>query len=73
MFVPELHTFSIGMPGSKDLEYARIVSKHIDSIHHEVMVSKDTFFGAIPTVINAIESYDTTTVRASKEISWSTH
>lgn len=65
MFVPELHTFSIGMPGSKDLEYARLVSKHIDSIHHEVIVSKDTFFGAIPTVINTIESYDTTTVRAS--------
>lgn len=64
-YVPELHTFSIGMPGSKDLECARVVANHIKSIHHEVVVSKDDFFAAIPNVILNIESYDTTTVRAS--------
>ena len=64
-FVPELHTFSIGMPGSKDLECAKIVASHINSIHHELVVSKDAFFNAIPNVIENIESYDTTTVRAS--------
>ena len=64
-YVPELHTFSIGMPGSKDLEYARVVAKHINSVHHEVILSKDEFFSAIPNVIFNIESYDTTSVRAS--------
>lgn len=61
----ELHTFAIGMPGSKDLENAKIVANHIGSIHHEVILSKEQFFGAIPEVIKSIESYDTTTVRAS--------
>lgn len=61
----ELHTFAIGMPGSKDLEHAKIVADHISSIHHEVIVSKEEFFSAIPDVIKAVESYDTTTIRAS--------
>jgi asparagine synthase (glutamine-hydrolysing) len=61
----DLHTFAIGMPGSKDLENAKIVADHIGSIHHEVILSKEQFFSAIPDVIKAIESYDTTTVRAS--------
>ena len=60
-----LNTFSIGLPGSEDLKYARIVSKHINSNHHEIIVSEDDFFNAIPEVIATIESYDTTTVRAS--------
>lgn len=64
-FVPELHTFSIGMPGSKDLECARVVADHIGSIHHEVVLDKNQFFLAIPEVIYNIESFDTTTVRAS--------
>ena len=60
-----LHTYSIGMKGSKDLEYARYVSKHIDTEHHEIIVSKEDFIKLIPVVIKDIESYDTTTVRAS--------
>jgi len=61
----KLKTFSIGLPGSEDLKYASIVAKHIGSDHHEIVVSEDDFFNAIPEVIHAIESYDTTTVRAS--------
>jgi asparagine synthase (glutamine-hydrolysing) len=30
-----LHTYSVGMPGSPDLEHARLVAAHINSIHHE--------------------------------------
>ena len=33
--------------------------------HTEIIVSEDDFFDTIPYVIHAIESYDTTTVRAS--------
>lgn len=61
----KLHTWSIGMSGSEDLKYARIVSKHIGSIHHEIELSETDFINAIPSVIFDIESNDTTTVRAS--------
>jgi len=60
-----LETYSIGMEGSEDLKYAQIVANHIGSKHTSVIVTEDDFFNAIPEVIKAIESYDTTTVRAS--------
>ena len=37
----------------------------IGSDHHEIILTADQFFAAIPCVIRAIESFDTTTVRAS--------
>ena len=60
-----LTTFSIGMPGSTDLKYAEQVAKHINSIHHTILLSSNDFLQAIPEVVKAIESYDITTVRAS--------
>lgn len=62
---PPLQTFSIGMKGSSDLLYARKVAAWIGSNHHEIVMTVDEFFAAIPYVIADIESYDTTTVRAS--------
>jgi asparagine synthase (glutamine-hydrolysing) len=62
---PPLRTFSIGMEGSSDLAHAKKVADWIGSDHTEVVLSPDQFFAAIPDVISAIESYDTTTVRAS--------
>ena len=62
---PPLQTFSIGMAGSSDLAHARLVADHIGSVHHEVVVSEDEFWGAVPAVVAAIESWDITTVRAS--------
>ena len=66
-FVPkgQLQTYSIGMSGGSDLKYAKMVSNHIDSKHTEIILSEDDFFSAIPDVIYNIESYDTTSVRAS--------
>jgi asparagine synthase (glutamine-hydrolysing) len=60
-----LKTFSIGMKGSSDLFHAAKVAAWIDSDHTEVILGPDDFFGAVEPVIHAIESYDTTTVRAS--------
>lgn len=60
-----LNTYSIGMEGSEDLRNARLVADHIGSKHTEIILSEYEFFGAIPNVIRAIESFDTTTVRAS--------
>ena len=62
---PPLKTFSIGFQGSSDLKHARIVADWIGSDHHEIIMTPDEFFNAIPEVVKAIESYDTTTVRAS--------
>ena len=61
----KLKTFSIGLPGSEDLKYAKIVANHLQSDHYEILVSENDFFEAIEDVIKTIESYDTTTVRAS--------
>lgn len=62
---PPLKTFSIGFEGSEDLKYAKMVAEHIGSEHHEIISTPDQFFATIPEVIKAIESYDTTSVRAS--------
>ena len=61
----KLSTWSIGLPDSVDLKYARIVAKHLNSDHHEIVVTEEYFLSFIEKVIYDIESYDTTTVRAS--------
>lgn len=61
----KLHTWSIGFKGSEDLKHAKLVAKHIDSIHHSIVVDEQEFINAIEHVIYTIESYDTTSVRAS--------
>jgi asparagine synthase (glutamine-hydrolysing) len=61
----KLETYSIGMEGSEDLKYAEMVAQYLGTSHTSVVVSEEDFLAAIPEVIYAIESYDTTTVRAS--------
>lgn len=60
-----LETYSIGIKGATDLVYAKKVSEYLGTKHTEIVLTEDDFFNAIPEVIKAIESYDTTTVRAS--------
>lgn len=60
-----LRTFSIGLPGSTDEYYAKLVAKYIDSDHTHILVSEEDFLNAVPDVIKMIESYDLTTIRAS--------
>lgn len=60
-----IHTFSIGFEGSTDCRFARLVAEHLQTIHHEVIVTPQDMIEAIPEVVRQIESYDTTTVRAS--------
>lgn len=61
----KLKTFAIGIKGSPDLKYAQMVADHIKSVHHSIELTEEQFLEAIEEVIIAIESYDTTTVRAS--------
>ena len=48
-----VETFSVGYreQAYSELPYARIVSEHIKSKHHEVLVSEQDFFGALPHLI----------------------
>lgn len=61
----KIETYSIGLPDSEDIKFARLVADHIGSNHTEIIVSEEDMLQIIPEVIQAIESYDTTTVRAS--------
>lgn len=60
-----VQTFSIGMEGSPDVEYARKVAAHLGTEHYEVSFTVDEGFQAVRDVIYSLESYDITTVRAS--------
>jgi len=64
-FGKKLKTFSIGMIGGTDLEYARKVSEHIGSEHTEVIFKEEEGLSVIEDVIKTCESYDITTIRAS--------
>jgi len=60
-----LRTYSIGFKDSPDLLYARKVSEFLCSEHHEVIMTVEDALGVLPNVIETIESYDITTIRAS--------
>jgi asparagine synthase (glutamine-hydrolysing) len=60
-----LRTFSIGMEGSPDVMYAKIVAQHIGSIHTNFDIHQEEWVGAIREVIRISETFDITTVRAT--------
>ncbi len=62
---PRLHSFSVGLEGSPDLEAARKVAEHIDTVHHEITFTVQEGLDALEDVIYHLETYDVTTVRAS--------
>lgn len=62
---PRLHSFAVGLRNAPDLAKARLVAKHIGTVHHEINYSIQEGLDAIRDVIYFIETYDVTTVRAS--------
>ncbi|WP_109851763.1 asparagine synthase B [Aquimarina sp. AU58] len=62
---PKLHSFSVGLEGSPDLEAAQKVADHIGTIHHEIKFTIREGLDAIKDVIYNLETYDITTIRAS--------
>ena len=60
-----LRTFSIGMPDSPDVKYAKIVAQHIGSSHTNFEVPYAEWVDAIREVIRISETFDITTVRAT--------
>lgn len=51
-----IHTFSIGLDDSPDLAKARVVARHIGSIHHEFRFTIAEAMAALPTVVDHLES-----------------
>ena len=61
-----LETWAIGMDlDAIDLKYAKEVADYIHSNHHEVIISEKDVIEALETVIEALGTYDITTIRAS--------
>ena len=64
-YLPELHTFSVGIEGSPDIEAARIVSRHFDTIHHEYILTREELEKKLPEIIYYLESFDQDLVRSA--------
>ena len=60
-----IHTFSIGLEGSPDLEYARSVSEFLNTNHSEFHFTVQEGLDVVREVVFHLESYDVTTIRAS--------
>ena len=62
---PEIHTFSIGDVDSTDLPFARIVADFLGTTHHEIDFTVEEGINSIDEIVNVLETYDITTIRAS--------
>ena len=60
-----MHSFSIGLPGSPDTKYAKIVADYIGTVHHPFEFTVQEGIDALADVIYHVETYDITTIRAS--------
>ncbi len=63
--LPELHTFSVGVEGSRDLQSARMLSQYLDTIHHEYILTEKEIKEKLPHIIYHLESFDQDLVRSA--------
>lgn len=61
----ELHTFSVGIEGSPDIEAARVVARHIGSTHYEYLYTGQEVLAKLPEIIYHLESFDQDLVRGA--------
>ena len=62
---PRMHSFSIGLEGSPDLAAAQKVADFLGTAHHPIVFTVQQGIDALVDVIYHLETYDTTTIRAS--------
>lgn len=60
-----INVYTVGVEGSKDIEYAKIVSERIGSKHHIYTYTVDEMLAVLPKVIFHLESFDCAYVRSS--------
>jgi asparagine synthase (glutamine-hydrolysing) len=63
--VSDLHTFSVGIEGSRDLAAARRVARHLDTKHHEYVFTQEEVLEALPEIVYHLESFDQDLVRSA--------
>jgi len=63
--VDEPHTFTVGVEGTNDLQAARTVAEHLDTVHHEYIPDPQEVKDALPEIIFHLESYDQDLVRSA--------
>ncbi|KAF5697283.1 asparagine synthetase [Fusarium globosum] len=64
-YLPQLNSFSIGLPGSPDNKAALEVAKFLGTKHHVMTFTIEDGLNALSDVIFHLETYDVTTIRAS--------
>ncbi|KAL2113814.1 hypothetical protein VUR80DRAFT_2206 [Thermomyces stellatus] len=64
-YLPQLNSFSIGLPGAPDTKAALEVAKFLGTKHHVMTFTIEDGLNALSDVIYHLESYDVTTIRAS--------
>lgn len=64
-WLPQLHSFSIGLPNSPDTKAALEVAKFLGTKHHSFSFTVEDGLDALSDVIFHLETYDVTTIRAS--------
>ncbi|CAN0315543.1 unnamed protein product [Ectocarpus sp. 6 AP-2014] len=62
---PRIHSFSVGLAGSPDIKAAKEVADFLGTVHHSYVYTVQEGLDAIREVVRMIETYDTTTIRAS--------
>lgn len=63
--LPELHSFSIGLPNAPDTAAAIEVAEFLGTKHHAFTFTLEDGLNALSDVIYHLETYDVTTIRAS--------
>ena len=63
--LPELNSFSIGLPGAPDSKAAEAAAKFLGTKHHSLTFTIEDGLNALSDVIYHLESFDVTTIRAS--------
>lgn len=64
-WLPQLHSFSIGLPQAPDTKAALEVAKFLGTKHHSFTFTIEEGLDALSDVIYHLETYDVTTIRAS--------
>lgn len=64
-WLPQLHSFSIGLPDAPDTKAALEVARFLGTRHHDFTFTIEDGLNALQDVIFHLETYDVTTIRAS--------